>query len=1351
MAAPAPQNDVPEPVRAVQVKKALYTALKSQITINIKTLQRYFDDFAAREVDVQSAEEKANLKTPLKKCQDLLARWDVYIQQHTAHEAQRQEEDENYHDEDLQAQVTDRDKYDEKYGIAMVKVNSLCANYNTRQNRSRQNSRNAEAEQPGHQAQALQVVVREDPHSMNDSIRPDKLSHNASMFVFLNWVKSIEAYFAINRMDQKSHKVRVAALFSCLDEALKRMLSVHFAALPDVAVISDEENSYLSVLIDYFNDKYPLPIRVNDFFTQTQRPSESCMDFAQRCEALSISANVQDLLTVDSLVKYKITTGLIHSPVLRAKLLRKLTEDDFDLLKLKREIAEYEASEKVTSALDKMAVSQVNQMSAYRHQQTQRKLDGYRPQAPPPFQPRGQRPFLPRTRASSFRPGPFTRPRSPNACHTCGSVPYYQCHHFTQRQRLQGRGGAGPRQQFNRHNAIQANDADFEDEDPNFVNTISTVYDSSIMAFEVDPDVQYSTHAREFARDENGLPMMPNWRQTPLLYAHVRLDKRRYPNVQDRSMYYQKDTPITEVLCLPDTGCVQSVCHVDLAHEIFGVENFNRAETTNMYAANGQRLRCVGSVDAQISYFGIHCDFRVYLMEDVSKDYIVLDHHVCKYLQIVPMQFPLPLRLCNLNNMNQPTGTATEPFRGATVQNMFKNSDPHRPMSPPDHLQFMSRDAEKSGDAEKKVLENDIEKANKGQKQEHAKLDISCSFNIESEKAPALVKINKLVQRYLDVFNTSLRKDIKIPPVRLRFRKDIEVVPFKCTSAPPIPFALRDAARREIQTQVKLGIIEKVPPNEPLDWICPGMMLEKGNSRDCRLVVSAVKLNEFLDRDAFPQQSSKELVRQIPPSSKWFMTADFFKGFYQIPLHPEDQNKTAFMIHGSGLYRFKRLPQGATCSVDLFNRITDEVVAGIPNCLKLIDDILFHGPTIDSVLENFTVLLDRCRVRGFTLHPNKLAFGNRLKFAGYVVSDQGLEIDPKKVEAVRKYPKPANVTDMKSFIGLATQFQEACPFLMGTLRPLIDTTSHKVTPAFDEKTKKKIKNHKRIIDWTPPLEEAFLKAKKLLTDADGTVLHPYDPSLPLTIFTDASRLEGFGWLACQTIDGARRLIECGSSTIPEAAKRNFSVIELELACVEMAMRKLRMMTVANPNVEVKTDHQAIIGVLKKPLDKIESRRLMKLAEKLHQYSFTISHVSGIRNLVADALSRNPVTKHEDDEIDTSNVLTINLITDLGGRPPMNIETLKSIAEKDVDYQLIHSAILNGVLASDLPPDHPARPYKPDWHLLATHDSLITFNDRILVPKAARKEILQMLHFAHLGQQKTSNLANQLYYWKGMVR
>ena len=128
----------------------------------------------------------------------------------------------------------------------------------------------------------------------------------------------------------------------------------------------------------------------------------------------------------------------------------------------------------------------------------------------------------------------------------------------------------------------------------------------------------------------------------------------------------------------------------------------------------------------------------------------------------------------------------------------------------------------------------------------------------------------------------------------------------------------------------------------------------------------------------------------------------------------------------------------------------------------MVDDILFHGPTIDDVLTQFKCLLQKCHERNFTLHPKKLKFGNRLLFAGYRVSDKGLEIDPRKVNAIRKFSKPNNVTDMKSFLGLANQFQEACPDLMGTLKPLNDATSFKVTPGMNEKGKK-LKNHKRPI------------------------------------------------------------------------------------------------------------------------------------------------------------------------------------------------------------------------------------------------------------------------------------------------
>ena len=376
--------------------------------------------------------------------------------------------------------------------------------------------------------------------------------------------------------------------------------------------------------------------------------------------------------------------------------------------------------------------------------------------------------------------------------------------------------------------------------------------------------------------------------------------------------------------------------------------------------------------------------------------------------------------------------------------------------------------------------------------------------------------------------------------------------------------------------------------------------------------------------------------------------------------------------------------------------------------------------------------MEKCRKQDFTLHPNKVSFGNKIKFAGHVISDKGITIDPRKVEAIRKFKPPENVTDMKAFVGVAVQFQEACPNLMGVLKPLIDTTSHRITPARDEKGKT-IKNPNRKIVWNENLEEAFIKAKRLLTNADGTVLTPFNPELPLIIYTDASRLNGYGWIAIQEVNGIKKLIECGSCTINDSTKRNFSVSELELAAVEMALRKMRLMTVANQNIIIKTDHLPLLGIMKKPLEKIETKRLMKLAEKLQDYSFTMEYIEGSKNDVADAFSRNPVKPHDNVEPIAENRLMVNLVSEFRGHEMCSMKELKEIAARDNDYQQIKNAIEEGVVAKNLPPTHPGRTYKADWNLLAITDNLITLGDRILIPKGARKDILRTLHASHMGK------------------
>ena len=795
---------------------------------------------------------------------------------------------------------------------------------------------------------------------------------------------------------------------------------------------------------------------------------------------------------------------------------------------------------------------------------------------------------------------------------------------------------------------------------------------------------------------KNDILVMPNPSQTPLMVIKVR---------------GRNNGEETQALGMPDTGSHRNLCSESFARN-HGLE-VDKKEKTNLKAANGQHLSCIGATKANVSYHGVQLLLTIYVMKDVPNKYVIISKDACQGFGILSKQFPLPLRLCESPREESPNTKKN----GAETRN---RPDVNRGQNK--RKQNANRYAKEDGRTHKMAKTGS--EGTTDQPNGNVKINIKLSLNNDENRSVICERMNKTLKPYFYVYDITARKQIKVPKAKLRFRKDIKIVPSKCTSSKPIPYALRQAAKKEIAEQMNLGIIARVPPEAEIEWCSKGMILEKPNGgRDVRLVVDAKEINEVLERDPYPMQSTKELLKQIPPSAKYFLSVDFYKGYYQIPLAEEDQLKTTFMLHGMGLYYFKRLPQGGKCSVDQFNRITDELVLDIPNCLKIVDDVMFYGSTVDEVLEGLTRLMEKCRKQDFTLHPNKVSFGNRIRFAGHIVSEKGITIDPRKVEAIRGFKPPENVTDMKAFVGVAVQFQEACPNLMGVLKPLIETTSHRITPAKDEKGKT-IKNPNRKIIWNENLEEAFWEAKRLLTNADGTVLTPFNPKLPLVIYTDASRLNGYGWIAIQEVNGKKKLIECGSCTINDSTKRNFSVSELELAAVEMALRKMRLMTVANENIIVKTDHLPLLGILKKPLEKIETKRLMKLAEKLQDYTFKLEYIEGSRNDVADAFSRNPINQPDETELNIDNRLMVNLVSEFRGHDMCSMAELKEMATRDNDYQQIRKAIEEGVIAKNLPPTHPGRTYKADWNLLAISEDLITLGDRILVPKGARKDILR---------------------------
>ena len=119
--------------------------------------------------------------------------------------------------------------------------------------------------------------------------------------------------------------------------------------------------------------------------------------------------------------------------------------------------------------------------------------------------------------------------------------------------------------------------------------------------------------------------------------------------------------------------------------------------------------------------------------------------------------------------------------------------------------------------------------------------------------------------------------------------------------------------------------------------------------------------------------------------------------------------------------------------------------------------------------------------------------------------------------------------------------------------------------------------------WLPEHEQEFVAVKKLLTSP--MIVHYYDPSLPTSLLTDASKLYGLGYALVQhTGEGRLHLIQAGSSSLIPAEK-NYAPIELECSAAVWAIQKCKHFLAGCPTFKLITDHQPLICIFNKDLGK----------------------------------------------------------------------------------------------------------------------------------------------------------------------
>lgn len=499
----------------------------------------------------------------------------------------------------------------------------------------------------------------------------------------------------------------------------------------------------------------------------------------------------------------------------------------------------------------------------------------------------------------------------------------------------------------------------------------------------------------------------------------------------------------------------------------------------------------------------------------------------------------------------------------------------------------------------------------------------------------------------------------------------------------------------EVDRLLSRGIIE---PVEMSEWLNPFLGVDKPNGL-IRLCLDARKLNAVTKKNAYPQQNVNRILSQLS-KTKYVTAIDMTDAFYQIPLDENSKAKTAFSVPSKGTYVFKRMVMGLCNSGSTLCALIDRLLGNEfePYLFIYLDDFIIATDSFEKHLEIMSRLADKLRFANLTISPKKSLFCyKRLKFLGHIIDENGISLDPSRIEAMVNYPEPTCVKDVRRVLGMA-----------GWYRRFIRDFAAITTPMSETLKKKKCS----VFKWTTEASLAFKKLIKALTEAPVLATPNYD--LPFKIECDASDF-ACGAVLSQVQDGGERVIAYMSQKFI-ASQRKYHVTEKECLAVIMGIEKFRPY-IEGSHFTVITDHYSLLWLrnLKDP-----NGRLARWSLRLQGYDFDIIHRKGKDHVVPDALSR--------------------MVS--------SVEIRQFKDSPDVWYRKLHENVMNETQLHDdlrLVNDVVYKKFKVN--------DVGDMEWRVCVPSECRSAVIKANHddltSGHFGVFKTYAKIKRYYFWPGM--
>lgn len=576
----------------------------------------------------------------------------------------------------------------------------------------------------------------------------------------------------------------------------------------------------------------------------------------------------------------------------------------------------------------------------------------------------------------------------------------------------------------------------------------------------------------------------------------------------------------------------------------------------------------------------------------------------------------------------------------------------------------------------------------------------------------------------------------KMPGVKVKFSIDKSVPPTR-NAYYNILAAYREGARKRLLEMEASGIIERVTIAP--EWISGISAVPKGTN-DFRLVVNMRAPNRAIKREYFRLPVLDEMKIKLH-GARYFTKLDLKSAYYHLELSNESRDLTTFLAE-NGMFRFTRLMFGVNCAPEIFQREMSRILESVENKIVYIDDVLLFADSLEELHDTVDQVLEILRSNNLTLNSAKCEYDKtEITFLGHKLDANGFHIEEAKIETIGKFRRPTTISELRSFLGLAS-------FVSPYIRHFA-TISNPLWSVIGTKT----------WTWGERQEKAFNTLKQRIIHC-AVSLGYFSEHENTILYTDASPNALGAVLVQEGFNKDPRIISFASKTLTETEKK-YAQNQREALAAVWAVEHFSYFLLGR-HFTLRTDAKGVTFILNRTRE--SSKRALTRADgwalRLSPYDYSVEYVKGEEN-IADPSSRlyqgndipfdddsSPweVAQLEANEVEFLTEDEIKKCTECDGtlqEVKLLIRTLNYFTTKITLLQVIKA------LSSGTWPKHLSR-YQAVAGDLHMKDGILTKLGCAVVPEKLQRKTLKVAHSGHPLTAKLKSILRERVWWPGMA-